>query len=70
MVVKINKKPMRVEKKEGEGMDWGLIGLQGIGSLAFLWFMDEVARMFFGTSPFPWMHVLGQFIKGVIGWFS
>jgi hypothetical protein len=67
MVVKINRKPIKVDEDEGMEVDKAYLATSCLGYLLIFWIMDFAGQHLLGISPFPWTHFVTWIING-IGW--
>ena len=63
MVIKINRKPIRVEESPKHQVNWYYFGCYGIACLLIFYVLDYASYIFIGTHPFPWIKWLGVFLK-------
>lgn len=66
MVVKINKRPIKVEEEEEKSFSWMYLTVSTIGYAMCFYLMDFVAFTFLGIHPFPWI----KFIGVILSWFG
>lgn len=67
MLVKINKKPIKIEEEtDNKEFDYALVCVNGLGTLIVLYLMDCIAYSFLYIHPFPFT----KFIGVIISWLN
>lgn len=61
MVVKINKKPIKIKDESMEDKDFNYVyvGVCGVGTFLLLGLLDYICYLFFYVHPFPFTKFLG-----------
>jgi uncharacterized membrane protein len=68
MLVKINKKPIKVvdESEEQQEKSWFYFCVSSVGYLTAIWLLDYCCHVFFYIHPFPFVAWLGRLIFWLI----
>lgn len=63
MVIKINRRPIKVEESPKRQVNWYWMGCYGFACLMIFYVLDYAAAIFVGIHPFPWIKFMGVFLK-------